>query len=49
MKRILFTALAIMLAGGLSVHAKVTLAPVFSDNMVLQQDASPAERLEAGL
>lgn len=38
MKRILFAALAGMAAGVLSVQAKVTMAPVFGDNMVLQRE-----------
>lgn len=38
MKHVLFAALAVMSAGVLSVQAKVTLAPVFGDNMVLQRE-----------
>ena len=38
MKQVLFAALAVMSAGVLSVQAKVTLAPVFGDNMVLQRE-----------
>lgn len=42
MKQILFAALAVMSAGALSVQAKVTLAPVFGDNMVLQRELPAA-------
>ena len=42
MKRILFAALAAVSAGVLSVQAKVALAPVFADNMVLQRELPAA-------
>ena len=38
MKRVLFTVLAAVSAGALSAQAKVTLAPVFADNLVLQRE-----------
>jgi len=42
MKQVLFTALAVMSAGALTVQAKVALAPVFADNMVLQRELPAA-------
>jgi len=42
MKQVLFSALAAMTAGLLSVEAKVAMAPVFSDNMVLQRERPAA-------
>jgi sialate O-acetylesterase len=38
MKRVLLSALTVMSACVLSVQAKVTMAPVFGDNMVLQRE-----------
>ncbi|MDR2849736.1 MAG: sialate O-acetylesterase [Verrucomicrobiota bacterium] len=38
MKRMMFTAIAAGLAAAVQVQAKVTLAPVFGDNMVLQRE-----------
>jgi len=42
MKQVLFAALTLVSAGVLSVQAKVTLAPVFGDNMVLQRELPAA-------
>ena len=42
MKQVLFAALAVMSAGALTVQAKVTMAPVFGDNMVLQRELPAA-------
>jgi sialate O-acetylesterase len=42
MKRMLFAALTVLSAGVLSVQAKVSLAPVFCDNMVLQRELPAA-------
>ncbi len=42
MKQMLFAVLTVMSGGMFSVQAKVTLAPVFSDNMVLQRELPAA-------